>query len=123
MGTAPQKVFLFAGISSNLSYILKPELSPKEISRNWARLIQKIYEVDPLVCSRCQGSMWVIALIEDEDVIKKILKHSGLWDIKRKPSPCSDAPPIDVFPAHDQSPAPTAHDYLTNPDYPIEAYF
>jgi len=48
-------------------------LCPKEFRRNWARLIQKIYEVDPLICSRCQGSMRVIAFIEDEDVIKKCL--------------------------------------------------
>ncbi len=67
--------------------------------------------------------MRVIAFIEDEDVIKKILKHLELWDIKRKPRPLANAPPIDVFPAYDQSPAPTADDYLTDPDYPIEAYF
>jgi hypothetical protein len=66
--------------------------------------------------------MRVIAFIEDEDVIKKILKHLGLWDIKRKPFPRANAPPIDVFPAYDQPPAPTADDYLTDPDYPVEAY-
>jgi len=30
-----------------IPYILEPELIPKEFRRNWARLIQKIYEVDP----------------------------------------------------------------------------
>ena len=54
-----------------IPYILEPELSPKEFRKNWARLIQKIYEVDPLICIKCQGSMRVIAFIEDEDVIKK----------------------------------------------------
>ncbi len=29
----------------------------KIFRRNWARLIQKIYEVDPLVCPKCQGVM------------------------------------------------------------------
>jgi len=67
--------------------------------------------------------MRVIAFIEDEGVIKKILKHLGLWEVKRKPLPRANAPPIDVFPAYDQSPAPTAADYLTDPDYPVEAYF
>jgi hypothetical protein len=67
--------------------------------------------------------MRVIAFIENEDVIKKILKHLGLWDIKRKPSPRANAPPIDVFPAYDQTPVPTADDYLADPDYPVEAYF
>jgi hypothetical protein len=29
--------------------------------------------------------MKVISVIEDEDVIKKILKHLGLWDQKARP--------------------------------------
>jgi hypothetical protein len=31
--------------------------------------------------------MAVIAFIKAEDVIKKILKHLGLWDIKPRPPP------------------------------------
>lgn len=50
----------------------------KTFRKNWARLIQKIYEVDPLVCPKCSGTMKVIAFIERPDVIKKILKHLGL---------------------------------------------
>jgi hypothetical protein len=38
--------------------------------KNWARLIQKIYEVDPLTCPKCSGKMKVISVIEDQDVIK-----------------------------------------------------
>jgi len=76
--------------------ILEPEGSSKEFRRNWARLIQKIYETDPLCCPRCQGRMRIIAFIEDDEVIKKILKHLGLpacashadrWDIKQRPPP------------------------------------
>ena len=44
-------------------------------------------EVDPFTCPKCQGPMAVIAFIEAEDVIKKILKHLGLWDIKPRPPP------------------------------------
>ena len=58
--------------------------------------------------------------IEDEDVIKKNLKQLGLWEVKRKPMPRANAPPIDVFPAYDQPPAPTADDYLADPDYPVD---
>jgi len=36
-------------------------------------LIQKIYSRDPLVCLKYSGKMKVIALIDDVDVIKKIL--------------------------------------------------
>ena len=35
--------------------ILEPEGSSKEYRKNWARLIQKIYEVDRLTCPKCQG--------------------------------------------------------------------
>ena len=43
-------------------YILEPELSPKEFRRSWARLIQKIYGVDPLTCAKCQRAMRIMAL-------------------------------------------------------------
>ena len=44
----------------------EPELTDRAFRKNWARLIQKIYEIDPLLCPRCQGAMRVIAFIEDE---------------------------------------------------------
>ena len=65
----------------------------------------------------------VIAFIEHEDVIKKILKHFGLWDIRRKPRPFANDPPIDVFPAYNQQPGPSADDYIKDSVYPAEAYF
>ena len=47
---------------------------------SWARLIQKIYEVDPLECVNCGGNMRIIALIDDVDVLERILKHLKVWD-------------------------------------------
>ena len=35
--------------------ILETDQSSKEYRKNWARLIQKIYEVDPLTCPKCRG--------------------------------------------------------------------
>jgi hypothetical protein len=67
--------------------ILESDDSSKDRRKNWARLIQKIYEVDPLTCPKCSGEMKVISVIEDEEVIKKILKHLGLWDSKARPPP------------------------------------
>jgi hypothetical protein len=55
--------------------IIEPDGSSGGYKRNWARLIQKIYEVDPLTCPKCSGKMKVISVIEDEDVIKKILQR------------------------------------------------
>ena len=73
-----------------IPYILEPvedpdfsgEGSSKEYRKNWARLIQKIYEIDPLTCAKSQGRMRIIASIEDEEVIKKILKYLGLWPVE-----------------------------------------
>jgi transposase len=45
----------------------------KECNQTWARLIQKVYEVDPMICPKCQSQMKVIAIIFDKDEIKKIL--------------------------------------------------
>lgn len=43
--------------------------------RAWARLLSKVYEIDPLVCPMCGGEMRVIAVIENPDEIKRILRH------------------------------------------------
>ena len=111
------------GADDKIPGIIEPELTDKAFRKNWARLIQKIYAVDPLICPKCSGEMRVIAFIEDSGVIKKILKHLGLWDVKRKPRPLANAPPIDVFPAYDDPPGPGADDYVIDPQYPAEFYF
>ena len=54
------------------------ETSPAK-RKAWARLIQKIYEVDPLTCPKCKGAMKIISFIDQPEVIKAILQHSGLW--------------------------------------------
>ncbi|MDY6974062.1 MAG: hypothetical protein SV775_17375 [Thermodesulfobacteriota bacterium] len=72
----------------------EPDGSSSEYRKNWARLIQKIYEADPLTCLKCSGKMKVISVIEDENVIKKILKHLGLWAVKAHPPPKANSPPM-----------------------------
>jgi len=49
-----------------------------EVRRSWARLIRQVYEVDPLLCPRCGGTMKVIAVIERPAVIRQIPAHLGL---------------------------------------------
>ena len=41
----------------------------------WARLLAKVYEVDPFVCEKCGSDMRVIAIIQDQAEIMKILQH------------------------------------------------
>ncbi|MFC1817262.1 hypothetical protein ACFL0M_15310 [Thermodesulfobacteriota bacterium] len=81
-------------------------------------MIQKIYEVDPLLCPKCSSEMRVIEFIKDPDVIKKILTHLHLWVIKRKPSPVANVPPI----IPDSDPIPSVDDYVIDPDYPVATY-
>jgi len=83
----------------------------------WARLIQKIYEVDPLTCPKCNGAMKIISFIDQPEVIKAILQHIGLWERESRPPPKTKAPPSDCY----------AADYIhvydsVDPDYPFEAY-
>ena len=41
----------------------------------WARLLAKVYEIDPLVCPKCGWEMTVIAVIQDPVEIRDILAH------------------------------------------------
>lgn len=43
--------------------------------RAWARLLAKVYEIDPLVCPKCGWQMKVIAVIQDPAEIRDILAH------------------------------------------------
>lgn len=60
--------------------VIESELSSKSFRKNWARLIQKIYKTDPLICPKCNGSMRILSFIEQDEVIEKILKHLDLWN-------------------------------------------
>ena len=48
------------------------------VRSTWARLIHKVYEVDPLQCPKCKGPLRVAALIDDAAIIRRILTHLGL---------------------------------------------
>ena len=101
--------------------ILEPEGSSKEYRKNWARLIQKIYEVDPLMCPECHGRMKIIAFIEDEEVIEKILKHLALWKMKARPPPRAKTPSITISIDHSDSQIPfSAPSFYPDPIYPTD---
>jgi hypothetical protein len=67
--------------------LIEAEISTEEFRRNWARLIQKVYHADPLLCSKCSGHMRIISFIEDKETIKKILVHLGLWETRNHDPP------------------------------------
>lgn len=68
-----------AGRDNDVPALMDAGVSRKGFRKNWARLVQKIYEVDPLICPKCQGKMKIIAIIDQYYLIKKILKYLGLW--------------------------------------------
>jgi len=62
----------------------------------WAKLIRRVYEVDPLQCPRCGAQMSVIALIQDPAVIERILTWLGLREPPQHvgPSPPANPPSL-----------------------------
>ena len=52
-----------------------PRLAPPETSRRWAALLRQIFEVDPLGCPACHGTMRIVAFITRASVIDRILTH------------------------------------------------
>jgi len=72
---------------SQPEYHIIEDDSCRGLNRSWARLIQKIYEVDPLTCSFCGGKMKIIAFIEEYRVVKKILDHLGIYEFDKKRAP------------------------------------
>ena len=50
-------------------------VSARESPAAWARLLAKVYEVDPLRCTRCGSQMRVLAVITDPPQILRILRH------------------------------------------------
>ena len=50
----------------------------------WATLIKAVFEVDPLKCPTCGGTMKIVAFIEKELVIEKILRHCDLWMVTER---------------------------------------
>jgi hypothetical protein len=67
---------------------------------------------------------WLLWRYELSDVIiKKILKHLGLWLPKRSPPPArAHAPPKVVRIDYLDFQIPSADDYLIDPDYPTYSW-
>ena len=49
--------------------LIDSDMSRRAFRKSWARLIQKIYNVDPLLCPKCSGSMRIISFIEDGQIV------------------------------------------------------
>ena len=47
----------------------------RHAAMTWAQRLKRVFSIDIEVCGRCSGSLRVIACIEDQDIIDKILAH------------------------------------------------
>lgn len=81
--------------------VILPAVEKKPASRAWAALIKKIYEVDPLTCPKCQGSMKIKAFITDSTEIKRLLTNLNISSFNT-PAPI---------------PGPEPPDYPENPQF------
>ena len=68
--------------------LVSTDVSKRAFRKRWAQLIQKVYNVDPLICPKCSGEMRIVGFIEDQETIKIILMHLNMW------LPQSQAPPV-----------------------------
>ncbi|MDX9788743.1 MAG: transposase [Desulfobacterales bacterium] len=91
--------------------LIPGEMSSKEFRRNWARLIQKVYEVDPLVCPKCQGAIKIISIIDQPEIIQKILLHLNLWDTRNHDPPPESPSYIPELTCDDSDSQIPAYDY------------
>jgi hypothetical protein len=83
----------------------------------WARLIRRIFEVDPLRCGNCGRQMRIIAFVTDFRQISRILEHIGEQTIRPPPLTAKTSPPglsrpeaVDYIPDVDA--------YVQDPIYP-----
>ena len=56
-------------------------------SKGWAEMIRKVYEVDPMLCPQCGGTMKVVAFLTDFYVVDRIINHLKLTFVADKPPP------------------------------------
>jgi len=91
------------------------EHKPRRIpSAKWRELIKKVWEADPLLCPTCRKEMRIVALIDDRDVIERVLRHLGLWEqgVRIAPARAPPAPSQCVIEPWLDDPFP---DYETEP--------
>jgi hypothetical protein len=56
----------------------------------WGRMVAKVYQVDPLLCTRCGRRMSIVGFVTDSVAVGRILDHLGLSSPQRQEKP----PPV-----------------------------
>jgi hypothetical protein len=74
-----------------------PDAWSKLRKQSWARLLQKVYEVDPFICPKCQGTMSIVAIIEDPKELTKIIDWAKQQDREQTATVSARSPPEPVL--------------------------
>jgi hypothetical protein len=45
---------------------------------DWASLLRRVFLVDILTCSQCQGRLRIVAKVDNPDAVEAMLRHLGL---------------------------------------------
>ena len=56
-------------------------------SKGWAEMIRKVYEVDPMLCPKCGGTVKIMAFLTDFSMVDRIISHLKLSLVADKPPP------------------------------------
>ena len=94
------KVVNSAATSPTVQPVIEDDDTPyrKKCRQRWAALIKRVFEVDPLKCPKCGGTMKIVAFIERRSqpaVVERILRHCGLWEDAAARGPPAAAPTQD----------------------------
>ena len=73
----------------------EPTPAERRASMTWAQRLKRVFGIDIETCQACGGAVKIIACIEDQDVIEKILTH---LDEKTPASPRMQRPPSRASP-------------------------
>ena len=82
-------------IAELLERLLEPKARP---CSSWAACIRRVFEVDPLECPKCNGSMRIVAFIKDPAAIRKIMEALNLPRFAAPEKIPSAAPTADIYP-------------------------
>jgi hypothetical protein len=68
----------------------------EKVSSNWAKLIARIYEVNPLICTGCGKNIRIISFVTNREAIWRILKGIGLKTVVPEFEPAYDITDRDI---------------------------
>ena len=77
-----------------------PGTVPNSRRASWARLLKKIFEVDPLLCPRCRVPLELVSVITEPKVVDRILAHRRKMPAQERELFRERDPPAETMTSH-----------------------